>query len=208
MAEFNSTTFGTISGRHGSAVAATIKKSGKSILKVFRAPSNPQTDKQVSQRTKFAFVLAFMIGLRELFKITFRGNGGYHHAVSLALKNAVMGDVSNFSIDFSKLFVAGGSAQCVNEATATVKAGTTVKIDWVNSRGDTQKLYSSVNFVFFIADWNESVLELDGAESLAKTAEIELPADWAGQKVHCWMYHSKPDATLKSASYYISEVQL
>ena len=207
MAEFNSTTFGTISGRHGSAVAATTK-SGKCILKVFKAPSNPKTDKQVSQRTKFAFVLAFMVGLRELFKITFHGNGGYQHAVSLALKNAVIGTVSNFSIDFSKRSMSAGTLECVNEATATVKAGTTVKIDWVNKHGDTQKLYSSVNFVFFIAEWNESVLELDGAESLSKTAEIELPAEWAGQKVHCWMYQSKPDASMKSASFYISEVQL
>ena len=208
MAEFNSTTFGTISGRHGSAVASTIKKSGKSVLKVYRAPSNPQTDKQVSQRTKFAFVLAFMVGLRELFKTTFSGNGGYNQAVSLALKYAVKGDVSNFSIDFSKLTVAGGTLECVNEATATVKAGTTVKIDWVNKHGETQKLYSSVNFVFFVANWNESVLEQDGAESVAKTAEIELPAEWAGQKVHCWMYYSKPDGIQKSGSYYISEVQL
>jgi len=207
MAEFNSTTFGTISGRHGSAVAA-LTKSGKCVLKVFRAPTNPKTDKQVSQRTKFAFVLAFMIGLRELFKITFHGNGGYHHAVSLALKNAVMGTVSDFSIDFSKLSVTAGTQECVNEATATVKTGTTLKIDWVNKHGDTQKLYSSVNFVFIIEDWNESVLELDGAESLVKTAEITLPEEWAGQKVHCWMYQSKMDASLKSASFYMGEVQL
>lgn len=55
MATFNSTTFGAISGRHGSAVAA-YTKNGKCILKVFKTPSNPNTDKQVAQRTKFGFV--------------------------------------------------------------------------------------------------------------------------------------------------------
>ena len=54
MAKFNSTTFGTISGRHGSAVAAT-QKNGTSYLRVFRAPSDPKTAKQVNQRAKFGF---------------------------------------------------------------------------------------------------------------------------------------------------------
>ena len=49
MAKFSSTTFGPISGRHGTAVAATTKD-GKSYIRVYRAPSNPKTEKQVAHR--------------------------------------------------------------------------------------------------------------------------------------------------------------
>jgi hypothetical protein len=85
MSTFVSTTFGKISGRHGSAVAAIVKK-GKNVLKVFTAPFNPKSVKQVAQRTKFKFVITTLLCMNDLFKITFHGLGEFHHAVSLALK--------------------------------------------------------------------------------------------------------------------------
>ena len=66
MAKFSSTTFGPISGRHGTAVAATTKD-GKSYIRVYRAPSNPKTEKQVAHRSKFAFANKALSCLGSLF---------------------------------------------------------------------------------------------------------------------------------------------
>jgi hypothetical protein len=85
MAKFNSTTFGAISGRHGSAVAATTKD-GKSYLRVYRAPSDPKSTKQVAQRTKFAFANSSLSCFRNLFKETFNNRRGLNMGVSYALK--------------------------------------------------------------------------------------------------------------------------
>jgi len=49
MSTFRSTTFGMISGRHGNAVAAEMRN-GVNVLKVFNAPFNPKSVKQVAQR--------------------------------------------------------------------------------------------------------------------------------------------------------------
>ena len=75
MAKFNSTTFGAISGRHGSAVAATTKD-GKNYLRVYRAPSNPNSDKQIAHRTKFSFAIKSLGCFRNLFKETYNNSRG------------------------------------------------------------------------------------------------------------------------------------
>ena len=64
MAKFESTTFGLISGRHGTAVAA--KCNGKNVLRVYSAPSDPKTPKQLAQRAKFS---QFSLTLRPLKSI-------------------------------------------------------------------------------------------------------------------------------------------
>ena len=214
MASFNSTTFGEISGRHGSAVAAKTKNNGN-VLRVFKAPSNPNTGKQVAQRTKFAFVILYLACMRELFKYTFRNKGGFDAAVSNALKNAVSGIAPDWSIDFSKLLVASGSASVYSSGsrTATVSAGTTVKIDWYtgnihNSQFDAAKADDSVTAVFFNEDLREAMLYQPEVSRIDGTLEVELPDNWAGGKAHTWMYFSRAKSSMNSNSVYIGEIQL
>lgn len=48
----------------------------------------------------------------------------------------------------------------------------------------------------------------DCVDRLAGSVELELPVDWVGEEVHCWIYFSKPGTTSKSASLYVAQVQL
>jgi len=207
MATFNSTTFGSISGRHGSAVAANTKD-GKCILKIFKAPSNPNTDKQVAQRTKFGFVNSELSSMRELFKISFGNMLGKNQAVSYAMKNAVTGVSPNFTLDYSKLKISTGSLYGSGLVSAAKTVGTTVKIDWnyTDLTGNTAN--DGVNLAFFNADSKEALLKQNIVLRSISTAEIELPAIWAGQNVHCWIYFSAPNGSENSASQYIDSLQL
>ena len=95
MARFTSMTFGSISGRHGSAVAV-VMKNNTNVLKVFNAPFDPKSEQQLAHRSKFGFVVSRMGCLHDLFKITFLKNGGHNHGVSLAFKTAVTGTSPDF----------------------------------------------------------------------------------------------------------------
>lgn len=207
MATYNSTTFGAISGRHGSAVAANTKN-GKCILKIFKAPSNPNTDKQVAQRTKFGFVNSELSCMRELFKITFGSTLGKNQAVSYALKDAVMGISPNFNLDYSKLKISIGSLYGTGLVSAINTAGITVKVDWnyTDLTGNTAS--DQVNLAFFNIDSKEALLKQNIALRIENTVEIELPAVWADQNVHCWIYFSAPDGSVNSTSQYIDLLQL
>ena len=86
MSKFISSTFGLISGRHGTAVAMISKSTGKNYLRIHFVPSDPKTAKQLAQRAKFGFVTSEMNCFHNLFKITFGGNQGVSHGLSLAFK--------------------------------------------------------------------------------------------------------------------------
>lgn len=210
MAEFNSTTFGTISGRHGGAVASTIKKSGKSILKVFRAPSNPKTPKQVAQRTKFGFSNAILACLRYLFKITFRTKGGADYGISLAMREAIVGTSPDFSLDYSKLKFSEGNLKNTGVMTATKMDAMDVKVDWnitniiPNHPGANEN--DGVNLIFLCEDHNEAILFDNSSFRIDATVTVTLPDYWAGTKVHCWMYFSRADGNLNSNSQYFGEL--
>lgn len=207
MATFNSTTFGSISGRHGSAVAV-ITKNGKSILKVFKAPANPNTEKQKKQRTKFGFVNSELSCMRELFKNTFGSSLGINQAVSMALKEAVTGEYPNYAIDYDKLKMTNGSVYGSGLVSAAKTVGTTIMVDWNYTPLSGNNPDDGVNLIFFNEDSKEAMLKQNHAERMAESAEIELPAIWAGAKVHCWIYFSTPNGILNSASQYISFLQL
>ncbi len=214
MATFNSTTFGEISGRHGGAVAAKTKNNGN-ILRVYKAPSNPNTGKQIAQRTKFAFVLAYLSCMRELFKYSFKGKGGFDTAVSYAFKNAVTGSVGNWSMDLSKLVVSVGSENVYISGThtATLQSGTTVKVVWYTGNihynpADSAKPDDVVSVVFFNEDLREAMLYEPEVARIDGTLEAELPDNWAGGKAHGWMYYSRANRSSNSNSVYLGEVQL
>jgi len=208
MSTFVSTTFGKISGRHGSAVAAIVKN-GKNVLKVFTAPFNPKSVKQVAQRTKFKFVITTLNCMNDLFKITFHGLGEFHHAVSLALKNAVTGTSPNYSLDYTKLVMSEGSVYGASQLTAAKTTGTSVSVNWVSSLLPTSALATdNVNLIFFNEAAKEVVLKQNCALRPADTIEVDLPAEWSGANIHTWIYFSLADGSRNSLSEYISEVQL
>ena len=207
MATFNSTTFGAISGRHGSAVAAN-SKNGKSILKVFKAPTNPNSIKQQKQRTKFGFVNSELSCMRELFKITLGSSRGINQAVSMAMKDAVTGEFPDYAIVYDKLKMTSGSVYGSGLVSAAKTLGTTVMVDWDYTPLSGNSPNDGVSLIFFNEESKEAMLKQNHAERMAQNAEVELPELWAGAKVHCWIYFSTPNGTLNSASQYISFLQL
>ncbi|NDP22251.1 MAG: hypothetical protein GZ091_14395 [Paludibacter sp.] len=207
MAQFNSTTFGAISGRHGSAVAATTKD-GKSILKIFRAPSNPNTQKQQVQRTKFGFVNSELGCLRNLFKITFRSNTGINQGVSYAMKNALTGEFPDFAIDFTKLTFSTGNVYAAVQTSANKTVGTKVKTDWNFTLMTNSKADDAVHLIFFNETTRMALIEQNIAERKDMSVEVELPNIWVGESIHCWLYFSDNSNFTDSNSQFIGTLQL
>jgi len=210
MAKFNSTTFGAISGRHGSAVAATTKD-GQSYLRVYRAPSDPKTDKQVAQRSKFAFANSSLGCFRNLFKETFNSNRGINIGVSYALRDAISGEAPNFTLDYSKILFSVGNVNQALSASAVVTADTTVSITWDMVEATLSKSDDKMSFIFFDEATQLSIHLKDRSIRSTGSESIQLPAVWKNSKVYCWMYISTSDNlqnTNHSTSQFVAELQL
>ncbi len=207
MSEFISSTFGKISGRHGTAVAMKSKSTGKTYLRLHSVPSDPKTAKQLAQRSKFGFVNSEMNCMRNLFKITFGSNQGVSHGVSLAF-GAVTGEYPNFSIDYSKVIISQGGVDTSGFLNVVKTSGTTLKFDWDTTAGFQGDDNDGVNLVILNAESKVGLLKQNIVLRAEGTVDIELPAVWAGQKVHCWIYFSSPDGMNTSNSQFIETVQL
>lgn len=217
MATYNSTTFGDISGRHGSAVAATGKRGN--TLRVFKAPSNPKTEKQVAQRTKFAFVITYLLCLRELFNYTFSDSGGFDTAVSVAIKAAVTGKSPDYGLDMSKLSIVSGtdSVALSPNTIVSVVADATVKVTWntwnmhqttATVNASSAKADDSITLVFFNEDLKEALLFEPEATRADGQVQIALPDYWKDGKAHCWCYFARANGSANSKGSYLGEVQL
>ena len=207
MAKFSSSTFGTISGRHGTAVASTTKD-GQSILRMYKAPSNPNTPAQVEQRGRFGFVNSELSPLRDIFKVTYRNNKGMNLAVSYALKNAVSGNSPEFALDYTKLCFAWGSIQFPDHFSAVVETGNSVKLVWDTTLRKEDEIPDELNLVFMNVDSKFTILREAVALRDAATTTFELPEIWVGKKVYCWVYFATPESNHTSISKFLGELQM
>ena len=211
MAKFTSTTFGTISGKHGTAVAA-VQKDGSTILKVYRKPSNPNTPKQQAVRARFTLVNKSFRPLNEVMKLGFKSTAEIRKQKGKAFKEAVKGEFPDLRIDFSCIKIAAGSLQAVESATVeTVENSTEVILNWNTTLGFQSKLGANddqVNFVFYneasgtVFPMMFEALREDG------TASVMLPDVWKEQEIHCWCFLTDAMGENNSDSYYIDHFRL
>jgi hypothetical protein len=100
-----------------------------------------------------------------------------------------------------------GSIYGTSQVIAAKTTGTSVRIDWVNNLYNTSALATdNVNLIFFKEAEKEAVLLENCAQRAAETVEVELPPEWAGGKVHSWIYFTDEDGLHNSLSKYISLV--
>ena len=204
MAKYLSTTFGKISGKHGTAVAAVVN--GESVLKIFTSPSNPKTAKQQAQRSKFALVFSALNPLRNIFTVGFGEKRGYYQAASLALRNAIEGTYPAFSVNYAKVVLSSGSLPQSPAVSISAPGNMNVAVAWdktVWSTGDA----SDPVYVAFLNPLTQMVIF---AEAQAKrddgTLTILLPTPWLGATLHAWLFFTSADRKISSVSQYVGTV--
>jgi hypothetical protein len=204
MAKFLSTTFGKISGRHGTAVAATIK--GETIIKVFTPPSNPNTQKQQAQRLKFGMIANALSPLRNIIAIGFGDKRGYYQAASLALRNAIEGTYPAFSVNYAKVLISSGSLPQSPAVSISAPGNMNVTVVWDKTVWSAGAPGDPV-YVAFLNPVTQMVVF---AEAQGKrddgTLTILLPGPWLGATLHAWLFFTSADRKVSSVSQYIGTV--
>jgi hypothetical protein len=206
MAKFISTTFGEISGRHGTAVAA--QRDGVSILKVFSPPRNPRSDKQLTQRSKFATVAVGLNPLRSIITIGFGSVKGYNTASSLALRNAVAGNYPDFTLDYSKVTLSSGSVSSTPVAHLVKKTGTTVTADWDTTQFSNGKETDRVNLVFMNTFTKMVYFSQEQTARSTGKLDVSLPSPWTGNEIHSWLFFTSTAGDDHSVSQYLAKITL
>jgi len=203
MARFTSSTFGKISGKHGTAVAA-VRKDGLCILKEYRVASNPNTAGQKNQRGKFGYVMKELNCLRSVFTRNFGGQYGINKVVATVIKTAVAGEFPNFKLDYTKLEIASGSLYNTSEVRMERINEKSVLISWNTYLFINNSPEDRVNLVFLNTQTKFIIERYECAIRSERKAEIQIPAGWLDSDIHGWIYFTSADGKLNSTSKYIA----
>ena len=208
MAEFESSTFGKMSGRLGKVVA--VKRNGKNFLREYTIPSNPQTLKQQANRMKFRFVNLSLTPLRQVIKRGYLDTQAFPKVCSRVLKMAVEGEYPNFTIDFSKLPLADGILQPVEMITTETRKSTfEVTVKWqIAPEGQLQgNANDKISLVFFDEATGSCFFHENIDSRSDQMVTVLLPVANKENPLHCWAYLSTHNGNMNSSSVYIGQLK-
>lgn len=191
MAKYYSSTFGKISGKHGSAVAV-IMKDGTTYLREYSKPSNPRTDKQQAHRAKFALSSKALVPFNPIFKKTMGITNGISIARSYAYKNAIVGEYPSFELDYKKLMFSFGPIEKLANASASFSEGY-IYVKWDYNRMHNCHKNDSVSFIVFNKNTNQTIHIEDIAKRSDKSVKIHIHETWAEDDLCLWAYVTQGD---------------
>ncbi len=199
---------GGFSGRVGTVVGSTWN-SVHYMRALALSVGNPRTEKQQSQRSKFALTLSFLQAITPYVREGYRNYAdrctAFNAAMSYLLKNAVTGSGPDISIDYAKAMVARGSLTPVVGAEAASEGGK-VTFTWTDNSGtgDAQPTDVAMPLVYN-KDKRVAVYDMQAATREDGTAELTLPEGWDGDALAIYLAFRSADGRYQSNSLCLSD---
>lgn len=203
-----------ISGKIGPIVAYKTKY-GKQVYREYFVPNDPKTPKQLAYRMKFSLANS---GLSPFLKFIKEGHNqndnAYRSVISLVLREAILGEYPNFSIDYSKIPLSDGKLKLPEDITASIQ-NNSLQISWnpeitglpTRNRSDNkmnivcfdeslQKVFAMYN----VARRGDGVVNIDINEILEQEDSSQTINK---DDLRFWIYFSSMDGKDNSGSWYV-----
>lgn len=203
---------GGFSGKVGNVIGGNWK--GIDYMRIKPASvSNPQSNGQVDQRTRFNIALKYLQPLSQFLKIGFKSYAvkmtAFNSAMSYNLNNAMEGDYPDVFINHEKVLVARGTLTPALNAVATSTVAGQVVFTWVDNSGEGNALATDkAMLVVCSPETGEAVYSVDAANRSVATATITVPSSFSGLEVNCFLAFSTADQSVVSNSKYAGSIEV
>ena len=201
---------GGFSGGVGNVVGGSWK--GIDYMRIRAASvSNPQTDRQLDQRMKFAIIMRFLQPLSQFIRNGFKFYAikmtAMNAAMAWNLRNALQGTYPDYAINYSSALVARGNlAPALNPVASSTVAGT-VLFKWDNNSDETNASTSdSTLLVVFNPSKNQAVYLEGESKRVDGTQSVTVPNSFSGDQVQCYIAFTTEDGQELSNSKYAGVV--
>ena len=213
MARYKNGINGAFSGKIGNVIGATCR--GVDYMRSVPGVSSGKkySEAQINQRIKFALVVNWLRPLLGWINIGFKVLNGCKTAMNLAisyhLNEAVAGEGPDYTIDFKRAVFSIGElliswvkeVMCVRNALLTVK--------WADARESVFcNRADRANFIVYNMAKGVFVTFENAAQRMDKEVSLQLPNDFAGDLIHCWMSYVNENGDKVSISVYLGEVMI
>ena len=201
---------GAISGLVGTVVGASYN--GIDYLRSRpKKSTKPKTEAQLEQQMVFELVGDFVRQILDEIRVGFqthkKGQSAYSAAMGENLKEGVTGVYPALALNYSKLVMSKGGLKKPSDAEVAATDPGELEITWVNNaRPGTPSLTDKATVIVYNADKEEFVTMPAAAARSLETYTLQVPADFAGDMVHTWMYFVSVNGKKVSDSVYVGSV--
>lgn len=205
MGILRSGVFGGFSNKVGASVGRRVN--GQNIVTGLHHPSNkPFTADQHRQNYKFSLLNGFLSQLSPLIAIGFRNftkkNTAYNAAFKFNFKTAFILVAEMYKINYPGIVYSRGNV-CKPCCLQVSSAAGFVNFTWA---AETQTQFSRIidraTFVIYNVNKNVFLAQRNAAQRQDLGYQFELPPDFAGDELHCYMNFNSENGKLTGESVY------
>ena len=185
------------------------------LIKAMPRKSNrPATLKQLMVQLRLALIVDFLRSLSAIIKIGFRdgpsNQSPMNVAVSYHVKNAVTGVYPNYTIDYTKVKLSQGKLDSLASTAVLTAAGAVLEYSWLGS--SVGEVNSSPTDKVSLVVYNPAKPKFIIVKDVATRADLEyslqLPADFAGDEVECYLMVTSDDDKMVSQSEHLASITI
>ena len=200
--------FGEFSGKIGNLVSYQLK--GKNVVRRIGKNNKPATPAQLAVRQRIALTNAFLRAslpvINAGFELEVAGTDKNQHnaATSYNTKNATQGNYPDISLDYSKILASIGTLEPADTPAVTL-TGALLSFTWaVDSDMDYSIKNDRSMLLIYCSELDKAVYVLSGARRSTGQDEIELPANFVGKELQCYISFKSSDGKKISNSVWLT----
>ena len=210
MGKISQGVLGGFSGKVGNVVGGTWK--GIDYMRIKPANvTNPRTEGQVDQRSKFSTVLRFLQPMTDFLRVGFKLYANkmtqFNAAMSYNLNNAITGAYPNFMVDYASALVTRGNLTGAANGAASSPSAGDVQITWDDNSGSgSAQATDKALIVLLNTARQEAVFTTAGPARSAGTETISVPSEYTGEDVQVFLGFISEDGSKVANSSYLGSV--
>lgn len=210
MGKISQGVLGGFSGKVGNVVGGTWK--GIDYMRIKPANvTNPRTEGQVDQRSKFSTVLRFLQPMTDFLRVGFKLYANkmtqFNAAMSYNLNNAITGAYPNFMVDYASALVTRGNLSGAANGAASSPSAGDVQITWDDNSGSgSAQATDKALIVLLNTTRQEAVFTIAGPARSAGTETISVPSEYTGEDVEVFLGFISEDGSKVANSSYLGSV--
>jgi hypothetical protein len=212
MGKISQGVLGGFSGKVGNVVGGTWK--GIDYMRIKPANvSNPRTEGQVDQRSKFSTVLRFLQPMTDFLRVGFKLYANrmtqFNAAMSYNLNNSITGAYPNSMIDYSSALVTRGNLTVAANGTASSPSAGNVELTWTDNSGSGSAQGTDKALIALLnTTRGEAVFTTVGPARSVGIATIPVPSEYVGEDVEVFLGFLSGDGSKVSNSSYLGAVKV
>lgn len=210
MGQFRKGILGGFSGKVGNIIGSTWK--GITYMRsLSEIRHRKASEKQVIQRSKFAYAVAFLQPLFPVIQLGYRTKdtrqSPMNAAMAEVLKVAIEGDYPAFRINYEKLNIAKGTLPVASRQNVVVN-GDEIEFTWQDSNAITENYGDNQAILVALGDGLYPSYSFSEFVRSNAGGVLPLPDGQSGSIVHCYLAFAHSSDSLVSNSRYVGSVSI